>query len=90
MDYSDKDHKGIILSIPPVNLILPVPKAQKASQECVGESQKETIQINHEKGAPYSLPGGSILAWKSNLRTLADPARIPPEPALTNNKRRSK
>ena len=56
----------------------------------VGDNQKRTTQINHEKGTPFSLPRGSILARKSYLRTLADPARIPPEPALTNNKRRSK
>ena len=70
--------------------MLPIPKAQKSSQECVGDYQKETLQINHEKDAPYSLPHGSILARKSYLRTLADPTRIPPEPALTNNKRQSK
>jgi hypothetical protein len=56
----------------------------------VGDNQKRTIQINHEKSAPYSLPCGSISARKSYLRTLTDPARIPPEPALTNDKRWSK
>jgi hypothetical protein len=61
-----------------------------AAASSVGENQKETILINCEKDAPYSLPCGSILARKSYLRTLADPAEIPPEPALTNNKRRSK
>jgi hypothetical protein len=35
-DYNDKDYAGIILSIPPVSLMLPVPKALKAWQECVG------------------------------------------------------
>jgi hypothetical protein len=56
----------------------------------VGNNQKETIQMNHKKGTPYSLPHGRILARKSYLKTLADPARIPPEPALTNDKRGSK
>ncbi len=88
-DYNDKDYKGIIPSVPPVNSMLPVPKAQKALQECVGDNQKETILINHEKGAPYSLPCGSSLAGKSYLRTLTDPTRIPPELALMNTKRRS-
>jgi hypothetical protein len=89
-DYNDKDSKGIIPSVPPVNSMLPIPKAQKSSQECVGDYQKETLQINHEKDAPYSLPHGSILARKSYLRTLADLAKILPEPALMNNERRSK
>jgi hypothetical protein len=52
---NDKDDEGIIPSVPLVNSMLPVPKAQKASQECVGDNQKETIQINHEKEAPYLL-----------------------------------
>ncbi len=56
----------------------------------VGDNQKETTHINHGKGAPYSLPRGSILAMKPYLRTLTDPARILTEPALTNNKRQSK
>jgi hypothetical protein len=37
-DYNDKDYKGIIPSVPPVNLSLPVPKAQKALQECFGDN----------------------------------------------------
>jgi hypothetical protein len=81
-NYNNKDYKGIIPSIPPVNSMLPVHKVQKASQECVWDNQKKTIQINHEKDVPYSLPRGSILVRKSYLRTLADPTRIPPEPAL--------
>ncbi len=56
----------------------------------VGENKKETILINHEKDALYSLPRGRILARKSYLRALTDPAEIPPEPALTNDKRQSK
>jgi hypothetical protein len=63
--------------------MLPVPKAQKALQECVGENQKETILTNLEKDTPSSLSHGSILARKSYLRTLTDPAEIPQEPALT-------
>ncbi len=39
-DYKYKDYAGVILSIPPVSLMLPVPKALKASQECVGGTQK--------------------------------------------------
>jgi hypothetical protein len=70
--------------------MLPVPKAQRALQEYVWDNQNGTIQIYHEIGALYSLPRGSISARKSYLRTLTDPARIPPEPALTNNKRQSK
>ena len=89
-DYIDKDYEGIIPSIPPVISMLPVPKAQEASHECVGDNQKGKIQINHEKCTPYSLPCRSISARKSYLRTLTDPAEIPPEPALTNNKRQSK
>ncbi len=81
-DYNDKDYKGIIPSTPPDNLMLPVPKAQKAPHECFGDNQKGTIQINYEKGTHYSLPRGSILARKSYTRTLTDPARIPPEPAF--------
>ncbi len=46
-DYNGNDYKGIIPSVPPVNLMLPVPKAQKASQECVGDNQKGKIQIIH-------------------------------------------
>jgi hypothetical protein len=45
-DYNDKDYKGIIPSIPPVSLMLLVPKPQKALQECVGENQKETTLAN--------------------------------------------
>jgi hypothetical protein len=56
----------------------------------VGENQRETILINCEENASYSLPHGSILARKSYLRTLTDPAEILPELALTNNKRWSK
>jgi hypothetical protein len=52
-DYNDKDYVGIISSIFPVHLMLSVSKAQKASHECVGNNQKETIQINHEKGTIY-------------------------------------
>jgi hypothetical protein len=89
-DYNNKDYEGIIPSIPPVISMLPVPKAQEASHECVGDNQKGKIQINHEKGTPYSLPCRSISARKSYLRTLANPASIPQEPALTNNVRRSK
>ncbi len=37
-DYINKNYKGIIPSVPPVNSMLPVPKAQKASQESVGEN----------------------------------------------------
>jgi hypothetical protein len=70
--------------------MLRVFKAQKALQECVGENQKETILTNLEKDAPSSLPCGSILAKKSYLRTLADLAKIPLQPALTNKKRQSK
>jgi hypothetical protein len=55
-DYNNKDYKGIIPSVTPVNSMLPGSKAQKASQECDGENQKETILINCEKDAPYSLP----------------------------------
>jgi hypothetical protein len=80
-DYNGSDCKGIIPSVFPVNLMLPVPKAQKASQECVGDNQKRTRQINHEKGTHYSLPCRSNLARKSYLRTLTDPSRILPEPA---------
>jgi hypothetical protein len=47
-DYNDKDYAGIILSIPPVSSILPVPKALKASQECVGGTQKLTND-NHRR-----------------------------------------
>ena len=57
--------------------------------ELLGITRKRQY-LYHEKGDPDSLPPGSILARKSYLRTLADPARIPPEPALTNNERRSK
>ncbi len=56
----------------------------------VGENQKEAILTNLEKDAPSLLTRGSILARKSYLRTLADPAEIPLEPALTNGKRGSK
>ena len=66
------------------------PSAPATMSAGVGDNQKRTTQINHEKSAPCSLPRGSILARKSYLRTLADPARIPPEPALTNDNRRSK
>jgi hypothetical protein len=41
-DYYDKDYVGVILSIPPVSFMLPVPKALKALQECVGGTQKLT------------------------------------------------
>ncbi len=50
-DYNNKDYKRIIPSVPPVDLMLLVPKAQKALQECVGEKKKETILINHKKDA---------------------------------------
>jgi hypothetical protein len=80
-DYNNKDYEGIIPSIPPVNSMLLVPKAQKALQECVGDNQIETIQINSKKGTPYSLPRGSILARKPLLTPIL------PEPALTNDKR---
>jgi hypothetical protein len=89
-DYNNKDYKGIIPYVPPVNSMLPVPKAQKALQDCVGENQIETILINRKKDTPYSLPRGSILARKSYLGTLTDPAKIPSEPALMSNERRTK
>ena len=89
-DCNDKNYEGIIPSIPPANSMLLVPKAQKALHECVGKNPKETILINCEENASYSLPHGSILARKSYLRTLTDPAEILPELALTNNKRWSK
>ncbi len=41
-DYNDKNYAGVILSIPPVSLMLPVPKALKALQECVGGTRKLT------------------------------------------------
>jgi hypothetical protein len=84
-DCNDKDYNGIIPSIPPVNLMVAEPKAQKELHECVGDNQKETILTNLQKDATYSLPSGSILARKSYLRTLADPAEILLEPTLTNN-----
>ncbi len=59
MDYNNKDYKRIIQSVPPVNLMLPVPKAQKTLQECVGDNQKHTIQINHEKEHSIFTP-----TWK--------------------------
>ena len=37
-DYNDKDYAGTIPSTPPLSSMLPVPKAMKASQECVGGS----------------------------------------------------
>jgi hypothetical protein len=46
MDYNDKSDKGLIPSIFPGSLMLPVPKAQKVLQECVGENQQETILAN--------------------------------------------
>ncbi len=39
-DYNDNNYKLRVKTLPPVNSILPVPKAQKESQECVGGSQK--------------------------------------------------
>ncbi len=71
-DYNDKDYIGIIPSIPLVSLMLPVSKAQKALQECVGENQKETLLTNLKKDAPSKLLHGSILARKSYWRILAD------------------
>jgi hypothetical protein len=41
-EYNDKDNKRIIPSVPPVNLMLLVPKAQKALQECfLGEPERD-------------------------------------------------
>jgi hypothetical protein len=43
----------------------------------IGENQKETTLTNLERNSPSLLPRGSILAKKSYLKTLADPAKIP-------------
>ncbi len=47
-DYNNKDYAGIITSVPPINSMLPVPKAQKSSQECVGGNQKGTTDQSWE------------------------------------------
>jgi hypothetical protein len=39
-DYNDDDCKREVITIPPVSSMLPVPRAQEASQECVGGSPK--------------------------------------------------
>ena len=48
-DYNDKDYAGTVPSTPPVSLMLPVPKAMKASQECVGGAQILTVDRPSEQ-----------------------------------------
>ncbi len=43
-DDNNKYYNGIIPSAPPVILMLSVPKAQKALQECVRENQKSHVE----------------------------------------------
>ncbi len=39
-EYNDDEYKKEIITIPPVNSMLSVPRVKEASKECVGESQK--------------------------------------------------
>jgi hypothetical protein len=37
-DYNDDNYRKDVVTIPPVSLMLPIPRAKEASQECVGEN----------------------------------------------------
>jgi hypothetical protein len=68
-DYNDKDYKETIPSIPPVSLMLPVPKPQKTLQECVGENQKETSLANDRPLEPTLTNDKSKIGSSSTNKT---------------------
>ena len=60
-EYNDDEYKKEVITIPPVSLLLPVPRAKEASKECVGESKKGqnlTAARPPRARAPIKIVGG--------------------------------
>jgi hypothetical protein len=60
---TEYDYKKEVIIIPPVSLMLPVPRAKEAPKECVGKSQKGLILTaarpnERESQAPIKMVGG--------------------------------
>ena len=69
-DYNDKDYEGKVKTVPPVDSMLPIPKEPKASQECVGGSQKDINLTSDrpsgcESRAPIKIVDGR--PWSPNI-----------------------
>jgi hypothetical protein len=61
--YNNDNYKKEVITIPPVSLMLPVPRAKEAPKECVGKSQKGLILTaarpnEGESQAPIKMVGG--------------------------------
>jgi hypothetical protein len=58
-DYVDKDYEGRVHSTPPVRSMLPIPRAPKASQECVGGTMKTTNNLTYDR--PSESDSGQLV-----------------------------
>ena len=52
-DYADKDYEGRVHSTLPVSSMLPIPRAPKASQECVGGTMKTTNNLTYDRPSEW-------------------------------------